>query len=85
MNIKNIKIGARLGFAFSIVLTLGAVLALVGMVRLQQVADATVEMDTAIQKAFLANRWQANNRVNRALSEARLRAVDAADRESLAA
>ena len=79
MHIRNLKIGARLGLAFSIVLILTVVLTAIGAVRLQQVVGASADMDAAIKKARLADLWLADSRVNRALIEARLRAVDAAD------
>jgi methyl-accepting chemotaxis protein len=85
MNIRNLKIGVRLGLAFGAVLGLVAVLAVVGIVRLQQIAAATREMDIAIRKERLADRWLADSRINRALSEARLRAVDAEDARQLTA
>jgi methyl-accepting chemotaxis protein len=83
MNIKNIKIGARLGLAFGAVLALALILTAVGAVRLQQVASSTADMDVALNKMRLADRWLADSRINRALSEARLRAVDAADLEAV--
>jgi methyl-accepting chemotaxis protein len=79
MHIRNLKIGARLGLAFALVLTLAVILTVIGAMRLQQVVGASADMDTSIQKARLADLWLANSRVNRALIDARLRAVDAAD------
>jgi methyl-accepting chemotaxis protein len=79
MHIRNLKIGARLGLAFSLVLALTVALTAIGALRLQQVVGAAGDMDTAIHKARLADHWLANSRVNRALIDARLRAVDAAD------
>jgi len=84
MHIRNLKIGARLGLAFSIVLILTVVLTAIGTVRLQQVVGASADMDTSIHKARLADLWLADSRVNRALIEARLRAVDAADLQATA-
>jgi len=85
MNIKNLKIGARLGLAFGAVLGLAIVLAVLGMARLQQVAAATGDMDVAIRKARLADRWLADSRINRSLVEARLRAADTEDVQRIAA
>jgi methyl-accepting chemotaxis protein len=79
MHIRNLKIGARLGLAFSLVLVLTIGLTVIGALRLQQVVSASADMDTAIHKARLADKWLANSRVNRALIDARLRAIDAAD------
>ena len=83
MNILNLKIGARLGLAFAAVLTLTAMLTVVGAMRLQHVVDATADMDSSISKTRLADRWLASTRINRALTEARLRAVDAQDLERI--
>ena len=83
MNIQNLKIGARLGLAFAAVLALSALLTVVGALRLQQVVGATADMDASISKTRLADRRLASTRINRALTEARLRAVDAEDRERI--
>ena len=83
MNIQNLKIGARLGLAFAAVLALSALLTVVGALRLQQVVGATADMDESISKTRLADRRLASTRINRALTEARLRAVDAEDRERI--
>jgi methyl-accepting chemotaxis protein len=79
MHIRNLKIGARLGLAFALVLTLAVILTAIGAVRLQQIVGASIDMDTSIHKARLADLWLANSRVNRALIDARLRAADVAD------
>ncbi|MCS0615770.1 methyl-accepting chemotaxis protein [Massilia kyonggiensis] len=83
MNIQNLKIGARLGLAFAAVLALSALLTVVGALRLQQVVRATADMDASVSKTRLADRRLASTRINRALTEARLRAVDAQDRERI--
>jgi methyl-accepting chemotaxis protein len=80
MNIQNLKIGARLGLAFAAVLALAAMLTVVGMLRLQEVVGAAADMDSTVSKTRLADRWLASTHINRALTEARLRAVDADDR-----
>jgi methyl-accepting chemotaxis protein len=85
MHIRDLKIGARLGVAFSTVLILTVVLTVVGAMRLQQVVGATNEMDTAIRKTRLADAWLANSRVNRTMIEVRLRAADAADLKDVTA
>jgi methyl-accepting chemotaxis protein len=79
MNIQNLKIGARLGLAFAAVLALAAMLTVVGTLRLQQVVGAAADMDSTVRKTRLADRWLASTHINRALTEARLRAMDAAD------
>jgi methyl-accepting chemotaxis protein len=83
MHIRNLKIGARLGLAFALVLTLAVILTAIGAVRLQQIVGASVDMDTSIHKARLADLWLANSRVNRALIDARLRAIDAEDMKAI--
>jgi len=83
MNIQNLKIGARLGLAFAAVLALAAMLTVVGTLRLQQVVGAAGDMDAVIRLARLSDRWLADTRINRALTEARLRVVDAQDRDRI--
>jgi methyl-accepting chemotaxis protein len=85
MQIKNLKIGGRLGLAFGAVLALSVVLTVVGSLRLQQVAVATDGMDVAVRKARMADAWLAGNHINDALTDARLRSTEAADREAMAA
>jgi methyl-accepting chemotaxis protein len=83
MNINNIKIGARLGLAFGAVLTLAILLAVVGAVRLHEVSTSTKDMELAVHKMRLADRWQAAMQTNRAYGEARLRGMDPADIKAL--
>jgi methyl-accepting chemotaxis protein len=85
MHIRDLKIGARLGLAFSIVLVLAVLVAVIGAMRLQQVVDASDDMEIAIRKTRLADLWLANSRVNRALIDTRLRASDAADLRDITA
>jgi methyl-accepting chemotaxis protein len=79
VNIKNVNIGTRLGLAFAAVLALTLMLTVAGAVRLQEVVGVSADMDVALTKLRLADRWLAASRINRALSETRLRALDAAD------
>jgi methyl-accepting chemotaxis protein len=83
MHVRNLKIGARLGLAFALVLTLAVILTAIGAVRLQQIVGASIDMDTSIHKARLADLWLADSRVNRALIDVRLRAVDAGDMKAI--
>ncbi|MFK3739836.1 methyl-accepting chemotaxis protein [Massilia sp. TN1-12] len=85
MQLKNMKIGVRLGLAFAAVLALTALLAGIGALRLQQVGNAVDEMDGTIRKLRLADSWLAGSRTNRALVDARLRARDAQDKAAIAA
>jgi methyl-accepting chemotaxis protein len=83
MQVRNLKIGVRLGLAFALVLVLAVALTAIGAMRLQQVVGATNDMDAAVRKARLADLWHANSRVNRALIDARLRAEDADDLKAI--
>ena len=85
MNIQNLKIGARLGLAFAAVLALAVMLTVVGTLRLRLIVDASSDMDAVVRMARLSDRWVADTRVNRALTEARLRVVDAQDRDRITA
>ena len=76
---KNLKIGTRLGLAFAAVLVLATLLAVVGILRMNDVTEAVHAMDSAGHKSDLADAWRSNMRTNRAYMEARLRARDAAD------
>lgn len=85
MTTPRFKIGTRLGLAFAAVLTLTAVLAIMGLVCLRQVGAANDAMDVAIRESRLATAWLADNRINDGLGEARLHAADTADRADIAA
>jgi methyl-accepting chemotaxis protein len=79
MKLQDMRIGTRMGAAFTVVLALAILLAAVGVLRLEQVASATRAMDLASEKAALADKWYYANRYNDGLTQARLRAVDPAD------
>src|SRR5690606_20974798 len=57
MQIKNLKIGARLGMAFGLLLILMGFMTFMGIWKLQQVAHATELMDEATVKERLAQEW----------------------------
>jgi methyl-accepting chemotaxis protein len=58
MNLKNLKIGTRLGFGFAVVLLLMAAIAATGMLRLGKVGKATEDvMQNALVKERLASQW----------------------------
>jgi methyl-accepting chemotaxis protein len=82
---SNMRIGTRLGAAFAAILALVAILTTVGFSRLHEVSDATKSMDGAMHKLRLSEQWRSNIATNNTLTEARLRAVDAADDEMLGA
>jgi methyl-accepting chemotaxis protein len=79
MNLKHFRIATRLGMAFTAVLLLTFALMAVAVVRMQEVSDATAEMDQAKYKADLAQLWYSGNLINDAMTEARLRADDPQD------
>jgi methyl-accepting chemotaxis protein len=85
INFKDLKIGTRLGVAFTAVLALTMALGVVGVLLLQQVEDATDAMDLANRRAVLADRWNQGNMYNEAMTQARLRAKDADDAKALTA
>jgi len=85
MHIRNMKIAARLGLAFSVVLALTVALTAIGAQRLQQVVGASVDMDSTIRKTRLADQWVADSRVNVALIDVRLRATGPDDRAAISA
>jgi methyl-accepting chemotaxis protein len=58
MNLKNLKIGTRLGLGFAVVLLLMLVIAITGVLRLASVGNATEDMmQNALVKERLANQW----------------------------
>jgi methyl-accepting chemotaxis protein len=85
VNFKNGRIGTRLALAFTAVLVLAVMLAITGMTRLEQVRLAGENMDAAIYKSRLVERWYAGNVANNGLTEARFRAVDANDEAAIMA
>ena len=58
MNLRDLKIGTRLGGGFAVILLLMALIASVGMGRLNAVADSTARMvEEALVKERLASQW----------------------------
>ena len=55
MKITNLKIGVRLGLAFAVILALMASMIVIGVWRLQEVAQATVHMEEAATKERLTH------------------------------
>jgi methyl-accepting chemotaxis protein len=78
MKLKDMRIGTRMGAAFTVVLALATLQAAVGVMRLQQAASATQAMELANREAALADQWYYANRYNDVLTMARLRATDPA-------
>jgi methyl-accepting chemotaxis protein len=79
MNIRNLRLGLRLGISFGAVLALTFALAAVSMFRMQDVLQASSAMDDAKKKAALAEIWYSGNAYNDAMTEARLRAASVDD------
>ncbi|SFA94981.1 methyl-accepting chemotaxis protein [Collimonas sp. OK607] len=85
MKIKNLKIGARLGIAFSLLLVLMAIIVVVGIWRLQGVGQATEQMGDAAAKERMAQQWISGMATNTLRTFARLRTIKPAEEKSLAA
>jgi methyl-accepting chemotaxis protein len=81
MNIKNVKIGARLGMAFAAVLTLTCAMTGVGVWELSRVADAKNEMRHAALKQTLADKWLEGIATNAVRTLAKAKSNDAADQQ----
>ncbi|MET0962690.1 MAG: methyl-accepting chemotaxis protein [Noviherbaspirillum sp.] len=64
MKISNLKIGTRLGLGFALVLAFMALITVVGIVRLQQVAGATSQMNEASEKMLLVEEWMGGTMAN---------------------
>ncbi|SCK60307.1 methyl-accepting chemotaxis protein [Variovorax sp. HW608] len=81
---KDWKIGARLGGGFALVLALVAVIAGIGVVRLQKVGDATREMARqSLEKERLATDWLLATSTNSVRTFALLKSEDAEVQEFL--
>jgi len=77
MKITNLKIGVRLGLAFAVILALMASMIVIGVWRLQEVAQATVHMEEAATKERLTHEWYLGNIANAVRTAARVRSNDA--------
>jgi methyl-accepting chemotaxis protein len=76
---NQLKIGARLGLAFGLVLLITALLAMVGISRLGTLKNTSHRMvTTQFTQTSLAQRWEAHIRSNWVRAEASLRAKDPA-------
>ncbi len=85
MQINNLKIGARLGIAFGALLILMAFMTVMGVWRLQQVAQATTLMEEATVKERLAQEWISGIATNTVRTFARLRTTSPEEEKNLAA
>jgi len=77
MQIKNLRIGARLGIAFGLLLVLMAFMAVMGIWRLQEVAEATGKMEESAKIERLSHQWYLGNVANAVRTSARVRSNDA--------
>lgn len=81
MNIKNVKIGARLGMAFAAVLALTCGMTGVGIWELSRVAEAKDDMKHAALKQRLADKWLEGIATNSVRTLAKAKSNDAADQQ----
>ena len=81
MNIKNVKIGARLGMAFAAVLALTCGMTGVGIWELSRVAEAKDDMKHAALKQTLADKWLEGIATNSVRTLAKAKSNDAADQQ----
>jgi methyl-accepting chemotaxis protein len=81
MNIRNLKIGSRLGIAFAAVLTLTCGMTGVGIWELSRVADAKAEMKQFATMQQLAGKWLESIATNAVRTLAKAKSVDADDQK----
>ena len=85
MKIKNLKIGVRLGIAFGLLLVLMAFMTVMGVLRLQDVEQATGLMSEATAKERMAQQWIKGIATNTVRTFARLRTTNPEEEKILAA
>src|SRR5947209_2588252 len=77
MRIANMKIGARLGFGFGLILLLVALMGAIGVSRLQNINDATTTLvQESMQKQKQAQAWLLATSVNGTRTVALFKATD---------
>ncbi len=84
MQIKNLKIGARLGIAFGLLLVLMASMTAMGVLRLQDVAHASAVMEQATIKERLTQQWIRGIATNTVRTFARVRTTNPDEEKLLA-
>lgn len=84
MQIKNLKIGVRLGIAFGLLLVLMAFMTAMGIWRLQDVANATSVMEEATIKERLSQKWVEGIATNTVRTFARMRSNNPEEEQTLA-
>ncbi len=85
MQIKNLKIGVRLSIAFGLLLVLMAFMTVMGVWRLQDVAQATAHMEEATVKERMAQEWIRGIATNTVRTFARLRTANPEEEKVLTA
>ena len=77
MSLQQLRIGARLGAAFGLVLLVTAMISVIGAWRLGILNDATNNLATIeLQRNALAQKWGADINLNWVRTEAFLKAID---------
>ncbi|MBD8563940.1 HAMP domain-containing protein [Oxalobacteraceae sp. CFBP 8763] len=79
MNIKDLKIGTRLGATLAIIVGLMALMAGSALWQLFQISNAKTEMSDASEKFMLATEWRQGVAVNRVSTIARFKSTSPAD------
>jgi len=79
MNIKDLKIGTRLGATLAIIVGLMALMAGIALWQLLQISTAKTEMSEASEKFMLATQWRQGVAVNRVSTIARFKSTSPAD------
>jgi methyl-accepting chemotaxis protein len=79
MQFSNFKISARLAIAFSLVLTLTAIMTVIGIWRLQEVRKATAEMEQAVVSERISHQWYLGNVANAIRTTARIKTTNPDD------
>ncbi|QTN30081.1 MCP four helix bundle domain-containing protein [Rhodoferax sp. AJA081-3] len=84
MSLQQLKIGARLGFAFGLVLMVTALISVIGAWRLGILNEATNNLATVeLQRNALAQKWSADINLNWVRTEALLQSSDTAHMQAL--
>ncbi|MEM8511713.1 methyl-accepting chemotaxis protein [Massilia sp. MP_M2] len=79
MNIKDLKIGTRLGATLAIIVGLMVLMAGNALWQLSQISSAKTEMEEASDKFMLATEWRQGVAVNRVSTIARFKSTSPAD------
>lgn len=83
IGLNNLKIGLRFSIAFGLVFLLMVAIAIVGVMRLSEIAKAAAHMELASQRENLASQWAGQSDLHWALTEAKMRSTDPEDEAAL--